>query len=515
MGAGPRLAPEQPLVNADDPLGGGVRRVRARLLRRELSAVELARMALDRAEAEQYGAFLYTDREGALAAAAQVDRTLSRGEAPGLLAGIPLGLKDNLTTRGLPTTCGSRMLAGYLPPEDAVCVARARAAGAVAVGKTNLDEFGMGSSTEHSAYGRTHNPWSPDRVPGGSSGGSAAAVAAGVVPIALGTDTGGSVRQPAAYCGVTGLRPTYGRVSRRGLVAFASSLDQVGPLGRTVDDCLWLLAAIEGVDPGDATSRPWPPGARAAEDALADGAGDEPPDPPSFAGRRIGLLEGWLAKAEPAVRAGVEATARALADAGAEVDPVSLDADDLAVAAYYVLAPAEASSNLARFDGMRFGHRAAAPDLEGTYEASRAEGFGVEVRRRVVLGTFVLSAGYAEDYYERARRARALLRRELLAALRDHDFLLGPTAPGAAFRLGEKLDDPLSMYLTDVFTLPASLAGLPALSGPAGLDPAGLPVGWQLLGRPFDDVGLLEAGRAVEARLGPPASPPRRDRGSR
>jgi len=474
---------------------------RARVVDGEVSAVEVARATLAAAGREPWGALLALDGEGALAQAAQLDRRGRAGDPPGLLAGVPLVVKDNLTTRGVVTTAGSRILADWVPPYDAHVVQRLRAEGAVLVAKGNMDELGMGSSTEHSAFGPTRNPWSPEHVPGGSSGGPAAAVAGGLVPGALGTDTGGSVRQPAAYCGITGLRPTYGRISRYGLIAFASSLDQVGPLGRTVADCARLFAAIEGPDPRDATSRAAPPGQPGGADWISVAR------PERLDGLRVGVLEDWVAAASPPVRGAVEAAGQALADAGAALSPVRLVEDERSLAAYYVIAPAEASSNLARLDGMRFGRRSDDADLEGTFEASRHEGLGPEVRRRILLGTYVLSAGYYDAYYQRAVAARDALRRELAGLFETHDVLLGPTAPGPAFRFGEKLGDPLSMYLTDAFTLPAGLAGLPALSGPAGRSPDGLPLAYQLVGPAFREDVLFRAGAVVEDRLGVLAPP--------
>lgn len=451
-------------------------------------ATRRARAALARAAEPGLGAFLYVDAEGALAAAAASDRRTEAGDAPRILEGVPVALKDNLVTRGVPTTCASRILEGWVPPYDAHVVARLRAAGAVPIGKTNLDEFGMGSSTERSAFGPTANPFHPDRVPGGSSGGSAAAVAAGVVPVALGSDTGGSVRQPAAFCGVFGLRPTWGRVSRRGLVAFASSLDQVGVLAATAGECARGLQAIAGPDPGDATCARQP-----VDDWVGACAGAA-----DAAGVRVGLLRGWLEGCDAAVRDGVLDVAARLEDAGARVVDVAPVGHEDAVAAYYVVASAEASSNLARFDGLRYGRPA-----EGGVEATRTAGFGPEVVRRILLGTFVLSAGHRDAYYDTAMRARAAIRGSLGACFERVDVLLGPTAPTTAFRFGEKLDDPVRMYLSDVFTLPPSLADLPALSAPAGLDPDGLPLAYQLVAPPFREATLLATAAVVERTVGP------------
>ena len=479
-------------VPRDAPSAAGTaRRVRAG----EESAADAVRAALDRIEAteERLRAFLRVDRAGALDRAAGLDRRLDRGQDPGPLAGVPVALKDNLALAGRPLTCGSRILEGYVSPFTATAVERLLAAGAVVVGQTNLDELAMGSSTETSAFGPTTNPWDPERVPGGSSGGSAAAVAAGAVPLALGSDTGGSVRQPAALCGVVGLKPTWGRVSRRGLVAFASSLDQVGPLARTVEDAALAFSAIAGPDPGDATCANVP-----VEDpvpGLEDGV----------EGVRIGTVrelgaDGGVELPE-GVRTAFGAALAALGDAGAEVSGVSVPAIAAALPAYYVLATAEASSNLARFDGVRYGRRAPTEASEGAravIEASRSAGFGAEVTRRILLGTFVLSAGYADRYYGRARAVRAALRAQLEDAFRGVDLLATPTTPDTAFPLGSRLRDPVAMARSDRFTTPASLAGLPALSVPCGVGDDGLPLGLQLVAPAFGEALLLRAARVVE-----------------
>jgi aspartyl-tRNA(Asn)/glutamyl-tRNA(Gln) amidotransferase subunit A len=410
-----------------------------------------------------------------------------RGEPLGPLAGVPVAVKDNITTVDLPTTCASRLLDGYRPPYDATCIRRLRAADALVFGKTNLDEFAMGSSTEFSAFGPTRNPHDRTRVPGGSSGGSAAAVAAGIVPAALGSDTGGSVRQPAAFCGVVGLKPTYGRISRYGLVAFASSLDQIGVFGATVADAARVYAAIAGPDPRDATSLP-----EAAP----------PVDTPRASVRRIGVVrECFPPTLDSAVATLCRRAVERWQDAGIEVVEVSVPSLPYAVPTYYILATAEASANLARYDGVRYGVRApGATQLDEVYERTRAL-FGPEVKRRIILGTYVLSAGYYEAYYARAQRMRARLTAELEAALREVDALFLPTAPTPAFRLGERLDDPLAMYLADVFTVPANLAGLPALSFPVGR--AGvLPVGGQLVGRRGDEATVITLATVWE-RMGP------------
>ncbi len=405
----------------------------------------------------------------------------------GPLAGVPVLVKDNLCTTDYPTTCGSRILAGWHSPYDATVIRRLREAGAVVAGKSNMDEFAMGSSTEFSCYGPTRNPWDLARVPGGSSGGSAAAVAYGLVPLALGSDTGGSVRQPAAFCGVYGLKPTYGRLSRYGLVAFGSSLDQVGLFARHAGDLALLYAALAGPDPFDATSRPGPP-----------------PDVSGWDGGVQGLRFGWPASlwaagVDPAIVAALERAAAALERAGAVRVPFEFLPGEFGVAAYYLVATAEASSNLARFDGVRYGHRAArAADVVDLYTRTRSEGFGPEVRRRILLGTYALSSGYYDAYYLKAQRARTRIRREYDAAFGRCDVLLVPTAPTLPFRLGEKLDDPLAMYLSDVFTIGANLAGIPGLSVPAGFAPGGLPVGVQLLAAADGEPLLLRAARAIE-----------------
>ena len=426
-----------------------------------------------------------------------------RGLRDGALAGIPAAVKDNLVTADFPTTCGSRILRGFRSPYEATAVRRLRRAGAVVLGKTNMDEFGMGSSTENSAFGPTRNPWHRDRVPGGSSGGSAAAVAAGIVPVALGSDTGGSVRQPASFCGVVGIKPTYGRVSRYGLVAFASSLDQVGALGRTVRDAATLLEVVSGHDPRDATSvnRPVPPLAAACERGVR--------------GLVVGVPREYFPPGlDPVVRRLAERALGALEGAGAEVRDVSLPHTRYAIPAYYIIAPAEASSNLARYDGVRFGRRSrGAGSTEQLYELSRSDGFGTEVKRRILLGTYALSAGYYDAYYGRAQEARAVIAHDFERVFGDGvDVLFTPTSPTPAFRLGERIHDPYRMYLSDVFTVPANLAGVPALSVPIGLA-EGLPVGGQLMAAHWREDTLLTAAAAIEAELGMVGSPPAPSRG--
>ena len=421
-----------------------------------------------------------------------------RGPRDGPLAGIPVAVKDNLTTADFPTTCGSRILQSFRSPYEATAVRRLRGAGAVIIGKTNMDEFAMGSSTENSAFGPTRNPWHPERVPGGSSGGSAAAVAAGIVPVAVGSDTGGSVRQPASFCGVVGIKPTYGRVSRYGLVAFASSLDQVGALGSTVRDTATLLEVLSGHDPRDATSvnRPVPPLTAACERGVH--------------GLVVGVPREYFPPGlDPLVRRLAERALGALEGAGAELRDVSLPHTRYAIPAYYIIAPAEASSNLARYDGVRFGRRCREADsTERLYELSRSEGFGTEVKRRILLGTYALSAGYYDAYYGRAQEARAVIAGDFEQAFRDGvDVLFTPTSPTPAFKLGERIHDPYQMYLSDVFTVTATLAGVPALSVPIGLA-QGLPVGGQLMAAHWREDTLLAAAAALEGELGMVGRPP-------
>ena len=456
---------------------------------RSLSAQDVTRAHLARIGSVEpaIDAFLQLLPERAMESARRVDDQVAAGHDPLPLAGVPVAIKDVLCMEGIPTTCGSRILEGYRPPFTATAVAALEAAGAVVVGKTNMDEFAMGSSTENGAYKKTRNPWDPGRVPGGSSGGSAAAVSAGMTPLALGTDTGGSIRQPAAFCGVVGLKPTYGRVSRYGLVAFASSLDQIGPLARTVEDVALAASVLCGADALDATSALQPVPDFVAD--LASGA----------KGLRVGVPWGFL---EKGVDDDILARFRdALADIealGARLVDVSLPHVHHAIATYYIVATAEASSNLARYDGVRYGFRASgARDLATMYGETRDRGFGAEVKRRIILGTFVLSAGYYDAYYLRAQKARTLIRRDFDRAFDSCDVVATPTAPSTAFRFGEKTGDPLQMYLADIFTVPANLAGIPGLSVPCGLA-GGLPVGLQLLGRPFDEATLLRLGHAYE-----------------
>jgi aspartyl-tRNA(Asn)/glutamyl-tRNA(Gln) amidotransferase subunit A len=450
------------------------------------SAVELCDRALSAAEASsELGIFLTLDGEGARAAAGRADAELAAGRDRGPLHGIPIAIKDNLCTAGLRTTCASRLLRDWVAPYDATVVSRLREAGAVLVGKTNMDEFAMGSSNENSFFGPVKNPRDPSRVPGGSSGGSAAAVAAGIVPLALGSDTGGSVRQPAALCGVVGAKATWGRVSRYGLVAFGSSLDQVGPLANDVAGAATLLQVIAGHDPMDSTSSP-----TEVDDYSARLGGDGP--------LRVGLPAEYVADLEPGARAALDAGLAAMGDI--EVVDLALPHTSFAIAAYYVLASAEASTNLARFDGVRYGARIEPPGggLDGMYTATRTDGFGAEVKRRIMLGTFALSSGYYDAYYAKAEAARRAVRRDFAAAFAGVDVIAGLTSPTTAFPLGSKTADPVEMYLSDIFTIPASLAGLPAISVPVGADEAGLPWGFHLIGPPFAEALVLNAAARVE-----------------
>ncbi len=462
--------------------------LRALYRRKAASPREAARAVLDRLEALEHRihAYLFWDADAVVAQAARWESRAHREDAPPL-AGVPVALKDNICTRGWPTTAGSRILDGFRPPYDATVVARLRRAGAILVGKTNCDEFAMGSSTENSAFGPTRNPWDLDRVPGGSSGGSAAAVAAGEATLALGSDTGGSIREPAAFCGVVGLKPTYGRVSRYGLIAFASSLDQIGPFARDVRDAALALRVIAGRDPADSTS---------AEIEV-------PPYDEQLAGEvkglRLGIVREFLSEGtDGGVAAAVREAVQTLRGLGAVCEEVSLPHAPYALPAYYLVAPAEASSNLARYAGVHYGHRTArADDLYTMYARTRREGFGPEVKRRIMLGTYALSAGYYDAFYLRAQRVRTLIRRDFEAAFAKFDALLGPVAPTTAFRLGERTQDPLQMYLADVFTVPVNLAGVPGISVPCGFA-GGLPVGLQVIGRPFDEGTVLNIAYALE-----------------
>ncbi len=448
----------------------------------EFSSVELTRSYLDRISAldGQYNAFITVDEEAALAAAAEADQRLATGDATAL-TGIPIAHKDIFCTRSLRTSCGSRMLDNFVPPYDATLIQKLNQAGAVILGKTNMDEFAMGSSNENSYYGPVRNPWNTETVPGGSSGGSAAAVAAGLAPVATGTDTGGSIRQPAAFCGITGLKPTYGRVSRLGMVAYASSLDQAGPMARSAKDCAVMMNTIAGHDPADSTS---------AQEVVPDYCANlEQP----LEGLRIGLPREYFGEGlQGDVAQVIDAALKELEKLGAKLQEVSLPHSALTIPAYYIIAPAEASTNLSRFDGVRYGHRCEDPaDLHDLYTRTREEGFGAEVKRRILVGTYALSAGYYDAYYKKAQQARRLIRQDFLDCFEQVDLIAGPTTPGTAFALGAKTADPVAMYLEDVYTLAANLAGLPGLSMPAGLAD-GMPVGLQLLAPHFAEQRLLQ-----------------------
>jgi aspartyl-tRNA(Asn)/glutamyl-tRNA(Gln) amidotransferase subunit A len=471
------------MINASLP------ELRRALDARQISSVELATLFLDRIAAlnPDLNAFITVDRDGALAAARAADERIAAGTA-GALTGIPLAHKDVFCTEGVLTTCGSKMLSDFVSPYDAHVVSLLKAAGAVSLGKANMDEFAMGSSNESSYYGAVKNPWNTTRVPGGSSGGSAAAVAARLAPIATGTDTGGSVRQPAAFCGITGIKPTYGLVSRYGMIAYASSLDQGGAFGASAEDCALLLGAMTGFDERDSTSLERPTEDYAA--ALAAPASAKP-----LEGLRIGLPREFFAEGMAGdVRAAIEAALDQYRALGATTVEVSLPNAKLAIPAYYVIAPAECSSNLSRFDGVRYGHRAADyGDLADMYSKSRAEGFGGEVKRRILVGTYVLSHGYYDAYYLQAQRLRRLIAQDFQAALQQCDLIAGPTTPTTAWALGEMADDPVQMYLSDIYTIAVNLAGLPGLSHPAGFGADGLPIGLQLVGDYFGEARLLNA----------------------
>jgi aspartyl-tRNA(Asn)/glutamyl-tRNA(Gln) amidotransferase subunit A len=460
-----------------------------KLRKREVSSQELTEAVFQRiAETDNsVRSYITLCREAALAQAKQADQRLKHELPASPLLGIPIAVKDNLLTLGVRTTCGSRILDNFVPPYDATVVARIRSAGAVMTGKTNLDEFAMGSSAENSAFFSTRNPWNLERVPGGSSGGSAAAVAADQCIAALGTDTGGSIRQPAAFCGIVGLKPTYGRVSRYGIIAFASSMDQAGPMTKDVRDCALLLKAISGHDPSDSTSVNCP-----VPDYYKLLTGD-------IAGLRLGIPKEYFSPGvQPAIDEAVHRAIRHLEDSGATIEEISLPHTEYAVAVYYIVATAEASSNLARYDGIRFGHRAAGKDLTETYMLSRAEGFGPEVKRRIMLGTYALSAGYYDAYYLKAQKVRKLIQRDFAEAFKRCDVIITPTSPTTAFKISEKIQNPLEMYLSDICTISINLAGVPAISVPCGLDSEGLPIGMQIIGKHFDEATILRVAYAHE-----------------
>ncbi len=471
-----------------------IHELRDLLNKREITALQMAQAFLVRLGTveQKVDAFMEITPRHPLGLARKYDADRAKGDAVPACGGIPLAIKDVLCTRGVTTTCSSKILHNFVPPYDATAVRKLRAAGFSTIGKTNMDEFAMGSSTENSAYKRTKNPWNLECVPGGSSGGSAAAVAADMCAGALGTDTGGSIRQPGAFCGIAALKPTYGRVSRYGLVAFASSLDQVGPMAKDVRDCAILLKAIAGHDPMDSTSADLP-----VPDYEAALAGD-------VKGLRIGIpREYFVAGTDPEVEAAVRAAIRVLEGAGAVAEEVRLPHTEYAVATYYLVATAEASSNLARYDGVKYGLRAPdAKDLISMTSQTRRAGFGPEVKRRIMLGTYALSAGYYDAYYLKALKVRTLIRRDFEEAFRRCDVIFTPTSPTAAFRFGEKTEDPLQMYLADIFTIPCNLAGLPGISVPCGFTRAGLPIGLQILGKPFGEATVLRAAHTYEQATG-------------
>lgn len=459
------------------------------LIKKEISAEEINNAVFERIDAveDKIGAYVTKTKEHALKSARAVDEQIRNGETVAPLAGIPVAVKDNMCTNGLRTTASSKILSNFVPPYDATVVEKLAAVGAAVVGKTNLDEFAMGSSTENSAFANTKNPWDTERVPGGSSGGSAAAVSAGEAVCALGSDTGGSIRQPASFCGVVGLKPTYGAVSRYGLIAFASSLDQIGPFARDVTDCALLLEAISGHDPRDSTSANYQ-----VPDYSAALVND-------VRGLKIGVPEEYMASGIiPEVRAAVEKAMKLLETLGATVEYTTLPHTEYALPTYYIIAPAEASSNLARYDGVRYGFRAAdAVDVIDMFMKSRSQGFGPEVKRRIMLGTYALSAGYYDAYYLKALKVRTLIKQDFERAFEKYDLLLSPTSPSPAFRFGEKVDDPLQMYLSDICTISVNLAGIPGISLPCGFVD-GMPVGLQLMGKYFDEGTLLRVAYTFE-----------------
>ncbi|MGE5657681.1 MAG: Asp-tRNA(Asn)/Glu-tRNA(Gln) amidotransferase subunit GatA [Actinomycetota bacterium] len=470
-----------------------IRKLHQQLVNKERSAVELAQEALDRIQQlePKLRSFLCVTADKALEQARQVDAKIAAGEKIGPLAGIPIAIKDNMCTAGIPTTCGSRILQDFVPPYDATIVSKLEAAGAVFLGKTNMDEFAMGSSTETSAYQLTANPWDLERVPGGSSGGSAAAVAGGECLVALGSDTGGSIRQPAAFCGVVGLKPTYGLVSRYGLVAYASSLDQIGPFGRTVEDAATLLGAIAGYDPKDSTSLNVP---------IPDYVSALRPNLRPKGQIRIGVIKETFGEGlDSVVKEAVTKAIEKMQELGAEIQVISCPRFRYGLPTYYIIAPSEASANLARYDGVKYGFRATDTDnLLEMYAKTRAEGFGSEVKRRIMIGTYALSAGYYDAYYLKAQKVRTLIKEDFERAFAQVDILICPTAPTTAFKAGEKTNDPLSMYLSDLMTIPVNLAGLPALSIPCGFDEKGLPIGLQLIGKVLQESRLFEVAYAYE-----------------
>ena len=457
---------------------------------KEITAVEAAQAAIDNVKKSEpeINAFVTVDEEGALVRAKKVQAEIDAGTLTGPLAGVPVGIKDNMCVDGMLTTCSSKILYNFKPTYTATAVQQLNDAGAVIIGKTNMDEFAMGSTTETSYFGATKNPWNPDHVPGGSSGGSAAAVAAEEIPYALGSDTGGSIRQPASFCGITGIKPTYGRVSRYGLIAYGSSLDQIGPLAKDVTDCATILETICGKDHRDSTSVS--EGGADFTDALSQ----------DIKGMKIGIPRDYFLKGIDAeVKEKVLAAAEVLRELGAEVEEFDLSLVEYAIPAYYIIASAEASSNLERFDGVKYGYRTESyTDLHNMYKKTRSEGFGAEVKRRIMLGSFVLSSGYYDAYYMKALRTKALIKQAFDKAFEKYDVILGPVAPTTALKLGQSLSDPIKMYLGDVYTVSVNLAGLPGISLPCGTDSNGLPVGLQLLGRHFDEKTIIRAAYAFE-----------------
>ena len=476
-----------------------IRLLRERIASRELKAVDLCRESLSRIDQlGELNAFLTVLADRALARAEEIDELANKGQQLPQLAGLILAVKDNMVIRGVRTTAGSRILANYVPPYTATAVERLEAAGAIIVGKTNCDEFAMGSSNENSAYGPVKNPWDTSRVPGGSSGGSAVAVASGMAMCALGSDTGGSIRQPASLCGVVGLKPTYGRVSRYGLIAFGSSLDQIGPLARTTEDAALILGVMAGRDPNDATSSNTP-----VDDYAAALEGD-------VKGLRVGVPREYYAEGlDPEVKTTIETAIAKLRELGAVVVDVSLPHTEYAVPVYYLIATAEASSNLARYDGVRYGFRAEETStLREMYSRTRDQGFGAEVKRRIMLGTYALSAGYYDAYYGKAQKVRALIEGDFRNAFASCDVIATPTSPTPAFKLGEKTENPLEMYLSDIYTITLNLAGVPGISVPCGLSSSGLPIGLQLVGRHFEEATLLRAAHNLERACGFVCKPP-------
>lgn len=476
-----------------------IRSLRKRIASGEVKSIDVCRAALDRIERlTELNAFLTVISDAAIARAQEIDRAAVQGEELPPLAGAIIAVKDNMVMRGVLTTAGSRILFNYKPPYTTTAIERLQSAGAIIIGKTNLDEFAMGSSTENSAFGPVRNPWDASRVPGGSSGGSAVAVAAGMAMCALGSDTGGSIRQPASLCGVVGLKPTYGRVSRYGLIAFGSSLDQIGPFANSVEDAAQILSVIAGRDPNDSTSSNIE-----VEDYPASLTGD-------IRGLRVGVPREYFgAGLEPEVKQAIDKAIKKLEEAGARITDVSLPHTEYAVPVYYLIATAEASANLARFDGVRYGFRAEeATTLKSMYSRTRDQGFGAEVKRRIMLGTYALSAGYYDQYYGKAQKVRSLIERDFRDAFEKCDVIATPTAPTPAFKLGDKTNDPLEMYLSDIYTITANLAGVPGLSMPCGLSSSGLPIGIQLIGKHFDEARLLRTAYNLEQALGADFTPP-------